>query len=164
MKQLIRIGILLLCAVLLFSSCGKKEDITERPKVAISFGNLKEPFFTDVKSGIERRAADSNLTLLSVDAQKDSSKQLTDITNMLAGEPDLLIVHPLEKEKVQSILEACRAANIKILILDVEPEGEYAADGYMKLDPSADGKETGVSVAQKAEYMLGIGREKNGDK
>lgn len=38
MKQLIRIGILLLCAVLLFSSCGKKEDITERPKVAISFG------------------------------------------------------------------------------------------------------------------------------
>lgn len=156
MKQIIRIGALLLCAVLLFSSCGKKEDIKSRPKIAISFSDLKDPFFADVKSGIERRAAENNLTLLSADARKDPSKQLTDITNMMASQPDLLIVHPLEKEKVPSILEACSAANIKTLILGDKPEEEYAADGYFTIDSSAGGKETGISIVQKAEHMLGI--------
>jgi ribose transport system substrate-binding protein len=82
---------------------------------------------------MENQAEQFGVELISADANQDPSKQLADIENMLAQQPDALIVSPLESKALVPVVEMANSANVPLIIIDrtieaTPGEGQYKTE------------------------------------
>lgn len=99
---------------------GKEE---EGIKIGLSMNTLNNPFFVDVKDGVQKAADDNNIELTVVDAQNDASKQVQDIENLITQKPDAIIIDPTDSDAIVAAIESCNDANIPVITMDRKATG-----------------------------------------
>jgi len=81
-------------------------------------------FTNDMKLWAEKMGVDFIWT----DGNNDSADQLNDCQDLLAKDPDLLFLSPLQKEPLTPVAEWCRKAKVPLIVIDrtlaVEPDGK----------------------------------------
>ena len=136
MKKLAKVFSMILVTIMVStaagcSSSGKTETKTDDTKkdtgkkivIGLSMNTLNNPFFVDVKKGAEKGAQENNVDLIVTDAQNQSSKQLTDIENLIQKKPDLLIIDPCDSDAIISAIETANEKKIPVITIDRASNG-----------------------------------------
>lgn len=98
---------------------GSSEDFT----VGFSVSTLNNPFFVTLEEGAEVKASELGLDLVTVDAQDDSSKQISDVEDLIQRGVDLIIINPTDSSAVTAAIEAANNADIPVITVDRGADG-----------------------------------------
>lgn len=117
-------------------------------KIGLSMNTLNNPFFVDVKSGVEKAAKENNAILTITDAQNSAATQVSDIENLIAQKPDVIIIDPADSDAITAAVESCNKANIPVITMDRESNGGIVA-AHIGYDAIKSGNLAGDYVAQQ---------------
>jgi ABC-type sugar transport system substrate-binding protein len=121
--------------------------------IAYSQAELVNAWRVTNQTDMENQAEDFGVSLVSIDANQDPSKQLADVENMLAQNPDCLIVSPLESKASAPVVELANKANVPLVIIDrtidVEP-----GTGMYKTEITQSHVLSGKLLAEKTVELL----------
>lgn len=135
MKKLI--GLLSILGVFFLAACGgldtgggdadvdspEAELSSEEITIGVSISTLNNPFFDDIRQGIQETAENAGATVRVSDAQDDSATQSNDIDDLITQDVDVLVINPVDSAAIQSSVEAANSANIPVITLDRSSDG-----------------------------------------
>src|SRR5699024_11892487 len=87
------------------------------------------------------------IEIVVADAQDDSSKQISDIEDLLQQGIDLLLVNPTDDEAVVAGIEAANAADIPVITVDRSSEGGEVVT-HIASDNVAGGEMAGEHIVE----------------
>lgn len=127
MKKSVKVlAIIMVMSFVLMTGCSKSTTTSSEAKkivIGLSMNTLNNPFFVDVKNGAEKAAKDNNVELIVTDAQNQSSKQVTDVEDLVQKKPDLLIVDPSDSDAIASAIETANEKKIPVITIDRASNG-----------------------------------------
>lgn len=91
--------------------------------IGLSMNTQTNPFFVDVKDGVQKAADEKGITLFVTDAQDDPSIQMKDIENLITKKPDAIIIDPTDSDAIEAAVELCNEAGIPVFTMDRESNG-----------------------------------------
>lgn len=128
-------------ASLVLTGCGSKTNTTTDPAattaptqaattdtkdkyvIGLSMNTQTNPFFVDVKDGVQKAADENGITLYITDAQDDPTTQMKDIENLITKKPDAIIIDTCDSDAIVSSVEACNEAGIPVFTMDRQSNG-----------------------------------------
>ncbi|WP_425806733.1 ribose ABC transporter substrate-binding protein RbsB [Desulfitobacterium sp. Sab5] len=134
MKRKQSIWMLLLVVVMTAAliGCGTTQSNLENKNAAntsnkitigFSISTLNNPFFVTLKDGAEKAAKDAGVTLNVVDAQDKTSKQISDIEDLIQKKVSVILINPTDSAAVVSAVESANKANIPVITVDRASNG-----------------------------------------
>jgi ribose transport system substrate-binding protein len=127
------------------SSKKMKED---KLKVGLSISTLNNPFFVSLKEGAEKEAKSQGTEIITVDAQNDSAKQVSDIEDLIQKGVNVLIVNPADSDAVKAATESANNANIPVITVDRSANGGTVVS-HIASDNVAGGQMAGDFILEK---------------
>lgn len=127
------------------SSSAKK---TGKVKIGLSISTLNNPFFVSLKEGAEKEAKAKGADIITVDAQNDSAKQVSDIEDLIQKGVDVLLINPTDSDAVTAAVESANSANIPVITVDRSANGGKVVS-HIASDNVAGGKMAGEFILQK---------------
>jgi len=104
----------------------KKESLKD-VKIGVSISTLNNPFFVSVKDGIVEEAKKKGMETVVVDAQDDTSKQISGIEDLILKGVDVLVINPTDSAAISSSVQSANEAGIPVITIDRSAEdGEVA--------------------------------------
>ncbi len=100
---------------------GKKDD--DKIVIGLSMNTQTNPFFVDVKDGVQKAADEHGIELHITDAQDDPAIQMKDIENLITKQPDAIIIDTCDSDAIVASVEACNDAGIPVFTMDRESNG-----------------------------------------
>ena len=91
--------------------------------VGLSMNTLANPFFVDVRDGVQREADELGIELHITDSQGDPATQLRDIENLLQRNLDAIIINPTDSDAIVASIEAANAAGVPVFTMDRQATG-----------------------------------------
>ncbi|VDN46747.1 D-ribose ABC transporter substrate-binding protein [Petrocella atlantisensis] len=91
--------------------------------IGLSMNTQTNPFFVDVKDGVQKAADEKGITLYITDAQDDPSIQMKDIENLITKKPNAIIIDPCDSDAIVAAVEACNEAGIAVFTMDRQSNG-----------------------------------------
>jgi ribose transport system substrate-binding protein len=144
MKPLKVLSILLLVVVLFSAGCSNPTEEAAKPEtsaeeaapageklIAYSQAELVNAWRVTNQKDMEEQAAKAGVKLVSIDANQDPSKQLSDVENMLAQKPVCLIVSPLESKASAPVVDLANEAKVPLFIIDRTIEAKPGEGMYI---------------------------------
>jgi len=91
--------------------------------IGLSMNTQTNPFFVDVKDGVQKAADEKGIELYITDAQDDPAIQMKDIENLITKNPDAIIIDTCDSDAIVASVEACNEAGIPVFTMDRESNG-----------------------------------------
>jgi ribose transport system substrate-binding protein len=141
--------IVMTVAALSLSGC-----VREKTKKIVGFSQTENigPWRIAETNSIKEEAAKRQKTydFLMTDAQGQTSKQFSDIEDLIARQVDVIFLAPREYEGLTPALEAARDANIPVFLIDREAAGEPGKHfvSFLGSDFIAQGRRVGEWLAK----------------
>lgn len=134
MKKLVSLVLSAMLITAVFAGCGNQTQTTsstpgegakgeQSTKIGLSMNTQTNPFFVDVKDGVQKAADEHGIELFVTDAQDDPSIQMKDIENLITKKPDAIIIDPCDSDAIVASVEACNAAGIPVFTMDRQSNG-----------------------------------------
>lgn len=133
MKKLVSLVLSAMLITAVFAGCGNQQTPASIPgegakgeqsiKIGLSMNTQTNPFFVDVKDGVQKAADEHGIELFVTDAQDDPSIQMKDIENLITKDPDAIIIDPCDSDAIVASVEACNAAGIPVFTMDRQSNG-----------------------------------------
>jgi galactofuranose transport system substrate-binding protein len=132
--------------------------VAKQPLIAYSQAELVNAWRVTNQKDMEAQAAEVGVKLISIDANQDAAKQLSDVQNMLAQKPDCLIVSPLEAKASAPVVQYANDAKVPLVIIDRTIEAT-PGEGMYKTEITQSHMLSGQKLAEKTVELL---TKKNG--
>lgn len=100
------------------SNLGNKKEFT----IGLSVSTLNNPFFVSLKKGIEKEAKKRGMKVIIVDAQNDSSKQTSDVEDLIQQGVDALLINPTDSSAISTAVESANAVGVPVVTIDRSAE------------------------------------------
>ncbi|OTQ88201.1 D-ribose transporter subunit RbsB [Bacillus subtilis subsp. subtilis] len=100
------------------SNSGNKKEFT----IGLSVSTLNNPFFVSLKKGIEKEAEKRGMKVIIVDAQNDSSKQTSDVEDLIQQGVDALLINPTDSSAISTAVESANAVGVPVVTIDRSAE------------------------------------------
>lgn len=91
--------------------------------IGLAMNTQTNPFFVDVKDGVQKAADELGVELYITDAQDDPAVQMKDVENLITKKPDCIIIDTCDSDAIVSSIEDCNKAGIPVLTMDREASG-----------------------------------------
>jgi len=91
--------------------------------IGLAMNTQTNPFFVDVKDGVQKAADEKGIELIVTDAQDDPAIQMKDVENLITKKPDAIIIDTCDSDAIVSAVEACNEAGIPVFTMDREANG-----------------------------------------
>ena len=91
--------------------------------VGLAMNTLANPFFVDVRDGVQRSAAELGIDLRITDSQEDPAAQLRDVENLLTMGLDAIILNPVDSDAIVAAVEAANAVGVPVFTVDRQSNG-----------------------------------------
>lgn len=125
----------------------KKESLQD-VKIGVSISTLNNPFFVSVKDGIVKEAKKKGMETVVVDAQDDTSKQISGIEDLILKGVDVLVVNPTDSAAISSSVLSANEAGIPVITIDRSAEnGEVAT--FIASDNVSGGEMAGTYIVEQ---------------
>ena len=117
MKKLVTvILVLFLAGGIAFAGGGQQSS--GKTKIGFSPYTLKNEYFTAVQRGVETACKELGFDLITLDPQGSETTQASQIDDMIAQGIKALVYIPQNSQGARSVLQACRAAGVKVVNID----------------------------------------------
>lgn len=125
----------------------KKESLQD-VKIGVSISTLNNPFFVSVKDGILKEAKKKGMETVVVDAQDDTSKQISGIEDLILKGVDVLVINPTDSAAISSSVLSANEAGIPVITIDRSAEdGEVAT--FIASDNVSGGEMAGTYIVEQ---------------
>jgi ABC-type sugar transport system substrate-binding protein len=134
----------------------------EKTKKIVGFSQTENigPWRIAETNSIKEEAAKRKKTydFLMTDAQGQTSKQFSDIEDLIARQVDVIFLAPREYEGLTPVLEAARTAKIPVFLIDREAAGRPGEDfvSFLGSDFIVQGRRVGKWLAQATDGKASI--------
>lgn len=134
---------LVLCSSLLVG-CTQKKDDTK--KIGLIVSTLNNPFFVDLKTGIENEADKLGYEVVVLDSQNDPAKEVSNMEDISVKDVDIVLLNPVDSDS--AIASVMIANNLDFPVITVD----RAANGGDVVSHVASDNEEGGKMA--ANYII----------
>lgn len=107
--------------------------------VGLAISTLNNPFFVALKDGAEAEAKTQGITLITVDAQNDPAKQISNIEDLIQKKVKVILINPADSDAVAGVVKQATDAGIKVVSLDRSVNGAEVTS-HIASDNKAGGK------------------------
>ena len=153
-KRLALLLTAMLMVTMVFVGCGEKEETKSDVqaatggKVGLVVSTLDNPFFVDLKTGAEEKAAELGLELIVLDSQNDPAKELSNVEDLITKEVKILLINPTDSDAVASAVAAANEVGVPVVTLD---RGANSGDvvTHIASDNVAGGKMAGEYIIEQ---------------
>lgn len=121
---------------------------TKELVIGLSMNTQTNPFFVDVKDGVQKAADEHGIKLLITDAQDDPTIQQKDIENLIIKKPDAIIIDTCDSDAIVTSVEACNDAGIPVFTMDRQANGGVVIS-HIGYDAIKSGKIAGQFLVDK---------------
>ena len=115
--------------------------------VGFAVSTLANPFFVTMKEGGEEKAAELGITLVTLDAQDSSEKQVSQIEDLISQEVDVLIVNPVDSDAVVSAVKEANDAGIPVVTVTRPSNGGDVVQ-HLDIDNAQAGQMAGEAMVK----------------
>lgn len=91
--------------------------------VGMSFQELNNEYFVTMKESLEQAAKEINATVYTADAAHDTSKQISDIEDMIQKKIDILLINPADSVGAEAAVLAAKKAGVVVVAIDAQANG-----------------------------------------
>lgn len=105
-------------AVLLGINSGSRSVRAQDDKVVVgwSMASMEVQSYQVAKTIVEELAPSLNAEVLWTDARNDVAQQVADVDNLLARNPDVMLIHPVDANAVAPLFDKVKAAGIPVIL------------------------------------------------
>lgn len=139
---------LILCTSLLVGCSQKSSNDTK--KIGLIVSTLNNPFFVDLKSGIESEAKKLGYDVVVLDSQNDPAKEVSNMEDISVKNVDVVLLNPVDSDS--AIASVMVANNLDLPVITVD---RAANGGKVVSHVASDNVEGGKMAAQYVIDQLG---------
>ena len=137
-----------LCSSLLVG-CGKNTN-SDTQKIGLIVSTLNNPFFVDLKTGIENQAKKLGYDVVVLDSQNDPAKEVSNMEDISVKDVDVVLLNPVDSDS--AIASVMVANNLDLPVITVD---RAANGGEVVSHVASDNAEGGKMAAQYLINRLG---------
>ncbi len=100
----------------LLVGCQVKDD--SRVKIGLIVSTLNNPFFVDLKTGVEKRAEELGYDVVVLDSQNDPAKEVSNMEDITVKNVDIVLLNPVDSDS--AIASVMIANNSKLPVVTVD--------------------------------------------
>jgi ribose transport system substrate-binding protein len=124
---------LVLLAGLLFvgmAGAGGQKAASDSGKIVVAFSQMEmnNAWRVAETASIRAEAQKRGIELIYTDAQGDTAKQVSDVEDIIARKPNVILLAPREYEGLAPALAAAKRAGIPLILIDRDAQGEPGVD------------------------------------
>ncbi|WP_026887401.1 ribose ABC transporter substrate-binding protein RbsB [Clostridium beijerinckii] len=132
MKKIFKLASIAMIATMsmgAFAGCSSSSSGTssstksDSKKIGMVVSTLNNPFFVTLKEGAEAKAKELGYELLVVDSQNDSSKELSNVQDILQKGVSALILNPVDSDAAASSVAQANNEKIPVITVDRQANG-----------------------------------------
>lgn len=129
----------------------------DQKTIGLAVANQQADFFNQIRQSVEAAAKEQNVKVVVADAKGDSNTQVSQIQDFITQQVDAIIYIPAGATAATVPVRAAKAADIPIVAVDRNPEGE-PGDTFIATDSVAASKALGEWVGQavNGQGQLGV--------
>jgi inositol transport system substrate-binding protein len=138
------------------SSAPASDDTGEEKKklkIGAAMPIYDDKWLSYLYDAMKNAAAENDVELLMVDAKNDNGTQLTQMETFVAQKVDAIILVPVQTEAVDPMLEAAKAADIPVIVVNRKPNESALKDIYAYV--GSDSLVAGTIQMEKVAELLG---------
>jgi ribose transport system substrate-binding protein len=91
--------------------------------IGLSVSTLNNPFFVTLKDGADKAAKEAGATLVVVDAQNDTAKQISGIEDLIQKKVSVILINPTDSDAIVTAVQSANKANIPVITVDRAANG-----------------------------------------
>ena len=95
-----------------------KENINDNKKIGLIVSTLNNPFFVDLKSGIESEAKKLGYDVIVLDSQNDPAKEVSNMEDISVKNVDIVLLNPVDSDS--AIASVMVANNLELPVITVD--------------------------------------------
>lgn len=160
MKKMNAVWIIVLTLVVVLAGCSTESKLengaTKTPTkategaitIGLSVSTLNNPFFVSLKEGAEKAAKAAGATLVVVDSQDDTAKQISGIEDLIQKKVSVILINPTDSDAIVTAVESANKANIPVITVDRASNGGEVIT-HIASDNIKGGKMAGEYILQQ---------------
>jgi len=157
MKRLVSTLLILFLALGVMTGCGTSQTQNEQPsqgqkteekKIGLVVSTLNNPFFVTLRDGAQKKADELGYKLVVLDSQNDSSKELSNVQDILQQGISLLMINPVDSDAVVNAVKLANDADMPVITLDRTSNGGEVVS-HIASDNVAGGKMAGEYITKQ---------------
>lgn len=134
------------------------QQVNGQQVVAYAQAELINSWRVTNQKDMEQKAKDRGIKLISTNANQDPAKQLSDVQNLLAQKPNVLVVSPLDSKALVPVVGMADRAGVPLIIIDRTIDAT-PGEGQYKTVIAQSHVDSGKLLAEKTVELL---KKKNG--
>ena len=116
MKKFLSIIMTIVLANLMLVGC-QVEDNGNR-KIGFIVSTLNNPFFVDLKSGIEKRAAELGYEVVVLDSQNDPAKEVSNMEDLTVKNVSMVLLNPVDSDSAVASVMIANNNDLPVVTVD----------------------------------------------
>ena len=138
---------LLICFSFLVG-CNKNSD--NNKKIGLIVSTLNNPFFVDLKTGIENKAKELGYDVVVLDSQNDPAKEVSNMEDISVKNVDLVLLNPVDSDSAIASVMIANNLDLPVITVDRASNG-----GNIVSHVASDNEEGGKMAAKYLAEKLG---------
>ena len=144
MKKFLSIIMTLMLSSSLLVGCSAKDDGVQ--KIGLILSTLDNPFFVDLKTGIEKKANELGYDVVVLDSQNDPAKEVSNMEDLTIKNVDVVLLNPVDSDSAIASVMIANGSELPVITVDrVANGGEVVS--HIASDNAAGGKKA-------ADYLI----------
>ncbi|MGL5312226.1 MAG: ribose ABC transporter substrate-binding protein RbsB [Peptostreptococcaceae bacterium] len=116
MKKFLSIIITVMLSSTLLVGCTPKDDGVQRIGLIVS--TLNNPFFVDLKTGIENKAKELGYEIVVLDSQNDPAKEVSNMEDITVKNVDIVLLNPVDSDSAIASVMIANASDLPVITVD----------------------------------------------
>lgn len=155
MKKVMTILLAVLFCVGLLAGCSKSvdqpkaNDTVKKYKFGYTCMTMNNPFFITLEKSIREVVEKDGGTLITLDPQLDTQKQIAQVEDMIAQKVDIIFLNPVDWKGIKPALDAAKKANIPVVNFDAQVFDKELVNSIVVSDNFNAGKVCGEDLVKQ---------------
>lgn len=116
MKKFLSIIITVMLSSTLLVGCTPKDDGVQRIGLIVS--TLNNPFFVDLKTGIENKAKELGYEIVVLDSQNDPAKEVSNMEDITVKNVDIVLLNPVDSDSAIASVMIANSSDLPVITVD----------------------------------------------
>ncbi|MEG0051476.1 MAG: ribose ABC transporter substrate-binding protein RbsB [Terrisporobacter sp.] len=116
MKKFLSIIMTIVLSSFMLVGCSQKDDNTK--KIGLIVSTLNNPFFVDLKKGVEKQAKELGYEVVVLDSQNDPAKEVSNMEDISVKGVSMVLLNPVDSDSAVASVMIANNSDIPVMTVD----------------------------------------------